>query len=180
MGKPLTLACRLGLIMWGHESKRQGKVHKGWTGMLGLDNPPFFQWCFPCGSANKEYACNVGDQGLIPGLGRSSGEGKGYPLQYSGLENPCIVHEVAKSQTRLSDFHFTSLLFQWDYQDYWRRNVWMLFSPASRNWLHVRKGKDRESRGNWLRYPRQNCRFQIQLFKGSLVERGKGSITWEQ
>ena len=47
-------------------------------------------------------------QGPIPGLGRSPGEGKGYPLQYSGLENPmgCIVRGVAKSQTRLSDFHF--------------------------------------------------------------------------
>ena len=42
---------------------------------------------FPGGSAGKESACNVGDQGLIPGLGRFPGEGKGYPLQYSGLEN---------------------------------------------------------------------------------------------
>ena len=41
----------------------------------------------PCGSAGKESACNVGALGLIPGLGRSSREGKGYPLQYSGLEN---------------------------------------------------------------------------------------------
>ena len=68
---------------------------------------------FPCGSAGKESVCNVGDLGLIPGLGRSPGEGKGYPLQYSVLENSmdCIVHGVAKSQTRLSDFHFTSLHF---------------------------------------------------------------------
>ena len=42
---------------------------------------------FPCGSAGKESTCNAGDLGLIPGLGRSPGEGKGYPLQYSGLEN---------------------------------------------------------------------------------------------
>ena len=42
---------------------------------------------FPCGSAGKESACNAGGLGLIPGLGRSPGEGKGYPLQYSGLEN---------------------------------------------------------------------------------------------
>ena len=50
-----------------------------------------------------------GDGGLIPGLGRSTGEGKGYPLQYSGLENSmeCIVHGVAKSRTLLSDFHFS-------------------------------------------------------------------------
>ena len=49
----------------------------------------------------------MGDLGLIPGLGRSPGEGNGYPLQYSGLENSmdCIVHGVAKSQMRLSDFH---------------------------------------------------------------------------
>ena len=43
--------------------------------------------CFPCGSAGEESACNVADLGSIPGLGRSPGEGKGYPLQYSGLEN---------------------------------------------------------------------------------------------
>jgi len=51
---------------------------------------------------------NAGDLGSIPGLGRSPGEGKGYPLQYSGLENSVdyIVHRVAKSWTRLSDFHF--------------------------------------------------------------------------
>ena len=42
---------------------------------------------FPCGSAGKESACNAGDLGLIPGLGKYSGEGKGYPLRYSGLEN---------------------------------------------------------------------------------------------
>ena len=59
---------------------------------------PMF-WGFPCGSAGKEYAYNVGDPGLIPGLGRSPGEGKGYPLQYSGLENSMefIVHGVTKS-----------------------------------------------------------------------------------
>ena len=63
---------------------------------------------FPCGSAGKESACNAGDLGLIPELGRSPGEGKGYPLQYSGLENfmDCIVHGVTKSWTQLSDFHF--------------------------------------------------------------------------
>ena len=59
-------------------------------------------------TAGKESACNVGDLGLIPMLGRYPGEGKGHPLQYSGLENSmdCIVHGLAKSQTRLSDFHF--------------------------------------------------------------------------
>ena len=66
---------------------------------------------FPCGSVGKESTCNAGDLGSIPGLGRSPGEGKGYPLQYSGLENSVYytVHGVTKSQTRLSNFHFTSL-----------------------------------------------------------------------
>ena len=56
---------------------------------------------FQCGLAGKESACNEGDLGLVPGLGRSPGEGKGYPLQYSGLENSidCIVHGVAESDT---------------------------------------------------------------------------------
>ena len=67
---------------------------------------------FPCASAGKESVCNVGDLGSIPGLGRFPGEGKGHPLQYSGLENSkdYIVHGVAKSQTRLSDFHFHFIL----------------------------------------------------------------------
>ena len=60
-------------------------------------------------SAGKESACSAGDPGSIPGLGRCPGEGNGYPLQYSGLENSmdCIVHGAAKSWTRLNDFHFT-------------------------------------------------------------------------
>ena len=63
---------------------------------------------FPRGSDVKESACNVGDLGSIPGLGRCPREGKCYPLPYSGLENSmsCIVHEVTKSRTLLSDFHF--------------------------------------------------------------------------
>ena len=61
----------------------------GERGSFFLMNAPGF----PCGSAGKESACNEGDLGLIPGLGRSPGEGKGYPLQFSGLENSkdCIV-----------------------------------------------------------------------------------------
>ena len=63
---------------------------------------------FPCGSAGKESTCDAGDLGSIPGLGRSPGEVKGYPLQYSGLENSMdyIVHGVAKSRTPLSNLHF--------------------------------------------------------------------------
>ena len=62
---------------------------------------------FPCGSSGKESSGNVGDLGSVPGLGRSPGEGKGYPLQYSDLENSmdCVVHGVAKSWTQPSDFH---------------------------------------------------------------------------
>ena len=68
---------------------------------------------FPDSLLSKESACSAGDPGSIPGLGRSLGEGTGYPLQYSGLENSMdsIVHGVAKSWTWLSDFHFTSLYF---------------------------------------------------------------------
>ena len=63
---------------------------------------------FPGGSPGKEPTCSAGDLGLIPGLGRSPGEGKGHPLQYSGLETSmdCIVYGVTKSRTRLSDFHW--------------------------------------------------------------------------
>ena len=69
----------------------------------------------PDGSDGKESASNVGDLGSIPELGRSPGEGNGDPLQYSCLENfmdrgawGATVHRVAKSRTRLSDFHFHS------------------------------------------------------------------------
>ena len=62
------------------------------------------------GSAGKESARNAGDLGSIPGLGRSPGEGKGYPLHCSGLENSmdCIVHGVTKSWTALSEVYFHS------------------------------------------------------------------------
>ena len=82
---------------------------------------------FPCGSAGKESACNAGDLGSISELGRSPGEGRGYPFQYSSLENSMdyIVHGIAKNWTRLSDsfslfkrsnnkenmFYFLSFLF---------------------------------------------------------------------
>ena len=63
---------------------------------------------FPCSSAGKESSCNLGDLGSIPRLGRSPGEGKGYPLQYPALENSmdCVVHGVEKSRTWVSDLHF--------------------------------------------------------------------------
>ena len=69
---------------------------------------PHSQQGFPCGSAGKESAWNVGNLGSVPGLGRSPGEGKGYRLQYSGLENStdCLVYGVTKRWTQLSDLHF--------------------------------------------------------------------------
>ena len=73
--------------------------------------------CFPGGSDGKESACNVGDQGSIPGSGRSPGEGHGNSLQYSCLKNLldrgawwATVHGISKSGTQLSDWHFLSVL----------------------------------------------------------------------
>ena len=81
--------------------------------LKGHSLPGLFQCpqSFPCGSAGKESTCSVGDLGSIPGLGRFPGEGKGYPLQYSGLENSmvCIVHGIAKNQILLGNFHSLTL-----------------------------------------------------------------------
>ena len=89
----------------------QDTQSNSWVGKIywrrdRLPTPVFLG--FPYGSAVKEFTCNAGDLGSIPGLGRSPGEGKGCPFPYSGLENPmdCIVHGVTKSRTWLSDFHF--------------------------------------------------------------------------
>ena len=90
------------LIVRGREGKRVCVWGKeiSWVRKMSwrrdrLPTPVF--WGFPGGSAGKESACNGGDLGLISGLGRSSGEGKGYPLQYSGLENS-MNHRVHRSQ----------------------------------------------------------------------------------
>ena len=83
-----------------------GKIH--WR----RDRPPTPVFLgFPCGLADKESACNVGDLGSLPGLGRCPGEAKGYPLQDSGLEifMDCIVRGVTNNWTWLSHLHFTSL-----------------------------------------------------------------------
>ena len=86
------------LTKWGFFLLSKISIMSHYSHILGL----------PCGSAGKKSACNGGDLGSIPGLGKRPGEGKGYLIQYSGLENSmdCIIHGVAKSQTRLSDFHF--------------------------------------------------------------------------
>ena len=115
-GKPLQCSClenpRDGGAWWAAVSG----VTQSRTRLKRLGSSSSILLGFPAASAGKESACNVGDLGSIPGLGRSPGKGKGYPLQYSGQENSMdynsmdsIVHGVAKSQTRLNGFHFTSL-----------------------------------------------------------------------
>ena len=92
--------CCSGFKSFEENSHTQHLLDIVWTSDLDLG--------FPAGSDGKESACNARVLGSISGLGISPGEGKGYPLQYSGLENSMdgIVHGVAKSWTRLSDFHF--------------------------------------------------------------------------
>ena len=72
---------------------------------------------FPRGSAGKESTCNVRDLGLIPELGRSPGEGNGYPLKYSVLENSmdCIVHGVTKSWIQLI-YSYIQIIYSCIYQ----------------------------------------------------------------
>ena len=94
---------------WGQASIILPKANPGSYFKSGKCLAPRQDMGFPPGSAGTESACNAGDLGSIPGLGRPPGEGKGYPLQYSGLENSmdCIIHGVVKSRTRLREFHFT-------------------------------------------------------------------------
>ena len=94
---------------------------------------PSWGLAFPYGSADKEPTYNAGDLDSIPGFGRSPGEGKGYPLQYYGLEKSvnCKVHGVAKSRTQLSDFHFTAeATLQWVFT--WGTNVFMFFAYSEK------------------------------------------------
>ena len=92
----------MGYSPWGHKDSDTAEVtntsHSAQNIRSGFS-----------GSAGKESACNVGDLSSIHGLERSPVEGKGYPLQYSALEiiMNCIVDGVTKSQTQLSNFHFS-------------------------------------------------------------------------
>ena len=104
------------MVRWHHRHNGHGF---GWTPGVG-DGQGGLGFCISWGrkawgtteqlnwTAGKESTCNAGDMGSIPGLGKFLGKGKGYLLQYSGLENSmdCIVHGVTKSWTRLSDFNF--------------------------------------------------------------------------
>ena len=107
----------LNVMVLGGEAFGRCWSHYGRASMMGLVPPAFFfffffnflfyigiQLGFPGGLEGKEYACNAVDMGLIPGFGKSPGEGNGNPLQYSCLENPrdrgawrTTVHGVAKS-----------------------------------------------------------------------------------
>jgi len=127
-GNPLRYSCLENPMDRGARQAAVHRVAKSWT-WLSTHRETFLvhrnsQWTgvghwhlvivgrgFLGGLASKESTCNAWDFSLIPGLGWSPGEGKGYPIQYSGLENymDYIVHGVAKSQTWLTDFHFLSL-----------------------------------------------------------------------
>ena len=103
------ITLRLWSLMEGKQTAlRSGSFFKAMECPSGLDqimHTCIYSLGFPCGSVGKESTCNEEILGLIPGLGRSPGEGKGYPFQYSCLEN--TAHGVTKSQTQLSNFHLT-------------------------------------------------------------------------
>ena len=101
-------------------------------------------WGFPGGSDGKESTCNVEDLGLIPGLGRSPGEGNGYPLQYSYLENPmvrgarwAVVHRVAKSWTWR--FHYFPICL-WAFIIL--VNLRVTWQIAENQWKSLQMGRD--------------------------------------
>ena len=88
----------------------------------------------PCGSADKESTCSAGDLGSIPGLGRSSGEGKGYPFQYSSLENFMDCIEAMGSQRVRHDWAtFISSAFSKFSLNIWKFTVHILLKPSLEN-----------------------------------------------
>ena len=124
--------------------------------VLGPDRPATWEKGPPLsgGSAGEESACNVGDLGLIPGLGRSPGEGNGYPLQYSGLENSMDCMSMGLQRVRrLSDFHFLSVHQLLDFSPFPLTAalhlmvvVTVFFSPSSGRELHP-------GMGSWRKFP---------------------------
>ena len=126
-GNPLQYSCLENPVDRGACWAAIYGVAQNWTWLKWLSSSSSRQsesiilW-FPGGSDDKASACHAADLSSIPGLGRSSGEGNGNPLQYSCLENPmdrgawwAIVHGVTKSQTCLSEFtslHFTCIKLQ--------------------------------------------------------------------
>ena len=118
---------------------------------------------FLCDSADKQSGCNAGDLGSIPGLKRSPGEGKGYPLQYSGLEKSmdCIIHGITKSRTWLSNFHFTNLLTSSNrYRKCLAKSKWQpaifFFNLANWSFKSEIKFKIHLDEGNFLPTNKQN------------------------
>ena len=116
---------------------------------MALDKSLDLNISFPGGSEVKASAWNSGDPGLIPGLGRSPGEGNGNPLQYSCLENPmeggawwATVHGVAKSRTRLSDFSFNfALLYFTSNCGFLFKQMEGLWQPSIVRWLAFARNK---------------------------------------
>ena len=130
---------------------------------------------FPCGSADKECTCNVGDLGSIPGLGRSPGEEKGYPLQYSGLEIPCIVHEVTKGQTRLRDFHFHCIIREEDQRKAWH---WLAGNLASRDGCDLDRAGVRRPLGKEICLMGCSKRKAVAILHFSFSEPHKSSVKY--
>ena len=115
-----------------HPSRLSARVDPGFIGMqwifiiLKNNNSLILCWeiivWFPCGSVGKESTCHVEDLGLIPGLGGSSGEGKGYPLQYSGLENSMENSKMEEGCKELDRTEWLSLSrFQKPVCDFWKQ-----------------------------------------------------------
>ena len=127
----------------------------------------FLNWGFPGGSDGKESICNTGDLGSIPGSGRSPGEGNGYPLQCSCLENSMdrgawrtTVHGITKRQTQLRDFTFFPLS-----RDY--KIWWTLYVPRkNRKWsksdfILKRTTKMKNNLTNFVRASMNACYFDF-------------------
>ena len=115
---------------------------------------------FPGGSAGKESACKVGDLGWIPGLGRSPGEGKGHPLQYSGLENStdCIVHGSQRvGHNGATPPAVAGYLWELVFLGDFRLLFFTAFSPVNITWL------PRENRQEQSSLPRENRQEQSSL-----------------
>ena len=121
LGRCISLAQSPALNKWadsGCWSAVRSRWDTAWKGRAkaGQAGSSLLKLGLPWWLSGEESTCDAGDLGFIPGLGRSPGEGKGYPLQYSGLEDSmnCIVHGVAKSRTGPSNFQCYSC-----YTCYW-------------------------------------------------------------
>ena len=139
---------------------------------------------FPCGSAGKESACNAGDLGLIPGLGRSPGEGKGYLLQYSGLENSMdyTVHGVAKSWTWLFTNKGPSLvkamvypIVMYGYESWTIEKAECWIIDAFKMWCWIRRLKSLGLQGDPTINPKGN---QSWIFIGRTDDEAETPILW--